>query len=474
MIGQALAILAMAVLPIQPALAQACQADAAPPFETFMRTALPPNANNARFNGYPATAFAAHLSARTGQRFNRFLQPPSPNGQQRFASRWVNRCHDFTSDGIPDLGEASRAPTGQWLPEQQAVRKCRDRPPRAGENKGNFPEVIVSAGQDVPAGTYRFYFSTVARADACTLAQIYTNFGTGDRGQQLIANAGLVSLDLSDGFPDPMPDVIAAHSLPVIARQQSYDPFAGVRNANGVPVFHAAEFRNARGFLDVCATEYADGLEHALDGIVFDWEVADDRSAAEGSSLADRIDRMLHDSSDGAPDYCRGRGICQPKIAILRTHAWDDPDGQDMYRRDGQSQPYVRNSSIRRDGLGPENAAYVRERFDLVTIELSRHSQSRNLNARPVGNQLLDSEILATLDEQERVLGIGAQGEGRDRLMAMIGFGSIALDNVRLLRRELDRRGYRHIFVWQYLQPGDEPENCEGTFQRNLSAFLDG
>jgi hypothetical protein len=474
MIGRFLAILSMAALPVQPALAQACHADTRPPFETFVRTAIPVGTNNANFVGYPATAFAAQLSGRNGPRFGRFLQPASPNGQQRFATRWVNRCHDFTSGSVPDLGHRSRAPTGEWQSDQQAVRKCRNRPPRPGENKGNYPEVRVPAGQDVPAGIYRFHFSTVARADACTMAQTYTNFGAADRGRRLIADAQLMPFDLSSGMPNRLPAEIAARALPVIARRQSYDPFAGIRTANGHQVFDPRDFRNARGFLDVCATEYAAGIDRALDGIIFDWEVADDRSIMEGSHLADRIHRALRDGGDGEPDYCRGRWLCQPKIAMLRTHAWDDPDGRDVFRLNGRTQPYVRNSSQRRDGLGPGNAAYVRARFDIVTIELSSHSRSRTRDPGPGRDLLLDSEILASLDEQERVLGIGPQGEGREQLMAMIGFGSIALDDARLLRRELDRRGYRHIFVWQYLQPGDSLRDCNGTFQRNLSAFLAG
>lgn len=474
MIGRFLAILSIAALPVQPALAQACQADVRPPFETFVRTAIPAGANNTRFVGYPATAFTAQLSGRNGPRFRRFLQPPSPNGQQRFALRWVNRCHDFTSESVRNLGGSSTAPTGQWQPGQQGVRKCRNRPPRAGENKGNFPEVIVSSGQGTLPGTYRFYFSTVARADACTIAQIYTNFGAGDRGRELIANARLTALDLSDGMPETMPAEIAAHALPVIARQQSYDPFGGMQTAEGQPVFDASDFRDTRGFLDVCATEYAAGIEQTMDGVVFDWEVADERSIAEGSSLADRIHRVLRDSGDGAPEYCRGRWLCRSKLAILWTHAWDDPDGQDVFRHNGQTQPYVRNSSQRRDGLGPENGPYVRNRFDLVTIELSRHTRSRTRSPGSGADLLLDSEIFASLNEQERVLGIGPDGEGREQLMALIGFGSIALDDIRLLRRELDRRGYRHILVWHYLQPGDNVRNCNGAFQRNLTAFLSG
>lgn len=466
-----LALAAMAALPMQPALAQACQVDTRPPFETFLRTALPPLPGNRAFSSYPATAFTAQLNSTSGPRFRFFDQPASPNGQQRHVFRWVNRCHDFTREDVRDLGQSSDEPTGAWLPDRQGIRKCRNHLLRDGTPKGNYPDIRVAGGQGVPAGTYRFLFSSVARADACTMAQVFTNLGNEARGRALIADNGLVPFDLSGAAPARLPAVVTARALTVIAARGGYDPY-GARTADGRPVFDAARFRNARAFLDICVTEYAPGIETSIDGIVFDWEVVDERSLAEGAALADRIDRALHATSAGAPLYCEGRRACTPKRAILVTHAWDDFEGADSYLSDGRAQDYVRRSSIMRDGLGAGNAAHVRSRFDLVSVEISRHTRSRTRRDASDRDVLLESEIRASLDEQERVLGVSARNRGQ--LIASIGFGSIEEPDARFLRQELDRRGYRHVLVANVLQPGDRLDDCGGAFHRNLAAFLRG
>lgn len=103
------------------------------------------------FNGALAAPTAANTSFFTGL----------PSGVKGYAFLWANRCTDGTPGGLCD-----------------------------GNNQANPDPAYSFSGT-----TYQFHFTTVAKANACTLAQLYSYYGDSSAATSALSGAGISALN---------------------------------------------------------------------------------------------------------------------------------------------------------------------------------------------------------------------------------------------------------------------------------------
>ncbi len=189
--------------------AVACLPQAPTPFPVY-RNAFVPKSDDAAYRYFPATAYLA------GERSQVQFATSQATGDKYFF-QWVNRCNDGPVGGACDRS-----------------------------NKGNLPVLTVGKTD------YRFFFTTLAKANACTIAQLNRILGVSTQG-------------FFDG--------------------------KGVRPYVSGPI---APFLTGGRFVDVCYLYAEAGLSNHLDGVALDYEPQDRRSAAATKALLTRLAATVH------------------------------------------------------------------------------------------------------------------------------------------------------------------------------------
>lgn len=187
----------------------ACLPQAPTPFAVF-RNAYIPQSDTAAYPYFPATAYLA------GERSQAQFATSAASGDKYFF-QWVNRCNDGPEGGPCD-----------------------------SRNKGNLPELTVNQKD------YRFFFTTVAKANSCTVAQL----------NQVL---GLSNLGFFDG--------------------------KGLRPYAGGPI---APFLTNGRFVDVCFLYAEPTLAAHVDGVALDYEPQDRRPAAVTKAILTRLAATIH------------------------------------------------------------------------------------------------------------------------------------------------------------------------------------
>lgn len=236
-----------------------CMRNDRPPFE-LLQNGPPPIAGQAAYDHYPITQ-ALTLQA------DALVRASGDARRQLFV--WANRC-------LPAPGNACRT------------------------NAGNLPQ-LTFAGEAT-----RFAFTTIARANACTLAQVETALFEPAAADAIIETSGLR-----------------------VARAT-----ADLRSAW---LSSAVDARGNALFEDVCLLEHHAGaaeLAQHLDGIALDYEVQDGRSTAVTTQFTERLGDIVHRAK---------------KDLLLWTNALTSPGAAF-------------------NGLAPENGPAVANAFDAASI----------------------------------------------------------------------------------------------------------
>lgn len=187
----------------------ACLPQAPTPF-AVLRNAFIPKSDDAAYPYFPATGYLA------GERSMGQFATSQATGDKYFF-QWVNRCNDGPVGGACDR-----------------------------TNKGNLPALTVGVHE------YRFFFTTLAKANACTVAQLHQALGL------------------------PTASVLKGK---------------GVKSYTSGPI---ASLLTQGRMVDVCWLFAEPGLAAHLDGVALDYEPQDRRSPTTTTSLLTRLAGTLH------------------------------------------------------------------------------------------------------------------------------------------------------------------------------------
>jgi hypothetical protein len=196
---------------------------------------------------------------------------------QKYAFLWANRCNG--------------GPVGKYL--------CDD------ANQGNPPTYTIGSS------SYRFFFTTVARADACTMAQVYSFSGDSALATSTLSGAG-------------------------VQRLNTQTPSAQLVSGK---------------YTDVCWLYAPAGSASQLDGLLLDYEVADNRTMSQALGLLRTFADYVYSKGQRSLLYVNGIASAAPGV------------------------PYVVSDSAQRDGIGNAAGSTIAPQllklFDVVGLEAS-------------------------------------------------------------------------------------------------------
>jgi len=179
------------------------------PFDVFRQAALPLN-DLVRSSAFPASGFMTGES-----NLDKF--PLSKTSAKKYFFLWANRCQG--------------GPKGDLCGHNQ---------------KGNLPSLRIGKVD------HRFFFSSVVKANACTIAQSLQLVGQEDAARKVLTNNRVKMIRKGHSQPESL--------------------------------------MSKKGrFVDVCYLYFENALSPFLDGVVIDYEVSDGRSPEQTSAVLSRV-----------------------------------------------------------------------------------------------------------------------------------------------------------------------------------------